>query len=67
MPFALKAKPEMVVLATGEEIRDMLLALPDSARTFVVTRPGIGDYRIISMERRADGQIQMKYSDTPEV
>ena len=67
MPFQLKVKPETVVLATGEEIRDRLLALPDTARTFVVTRPGSGDYRVISMERKADGQTQIKYSDVPEV
>lgn len=66
MPFVLKARPEIVVAATGEEIRDMLLALPDAARAFVVTRPGSGDYRVISVERRADGQTQIKYSDVPE-
>lgn len=66
MPFMLKARPEMVIRATGEEIRDMLLALPDTARAFVVTRPGSGDFRVVSIERKADGRTEYKYSNVPE-
>lgn len=67
MPFKLKVNPEIVLTLTAEEIRDRLLALPDNDRRLVVTNPGSGDYRIISMERKADGRMQIKYSDVPEV
>ena len=66
MPFRLRAKPEMAVLATGEAIRDKLLALPDTIRTFVVTRPDSGEFRVVSIERKASGQTEYKYNDVPE-
>ncbi len=51
---------------TGEAIRNKLLDLPDTARVFVVSRPASGEFRIVSTERKADGQLQIKYSDVPE-
>lgn len=54
--------PEM----TAELIRDSLLSLPDEERTFIITGPGSGDFRIISIERKASGEIEIKYSDVPE-
>lgn len=67
MPFQLKTKPQVILNQTGEEIRDLLLALPDASRRLVVTSPGSGEYRVVSMERKTDGRIQIKYTDIPEV
>jgi len=66
MPFQLKTKPKLILNQTGEEIRDALLALPDAGRRLVVTSPGSGEHRVVSLERQADGRIQIKYTDTPE-
>ena len=51
---------------TGEAIRDKLLDLPDATRVFVISRPGSGNLRIISVERKASGQTEYKYNDVPE-
>jgi len=51
---------------TGEAIRDKLLDLPDATRGFVVSIPDSGEFRVVSIERKADGQTQIKYSDVPE-
>lgn len=50
----------------GEAIRDALLSLPDDERTFITTDPSSGDFRVISIERKASGEIEIKYSDVPE-
>ena len=51
---------------TGEAIRDKLLDLPDVTRVFVVTRPGSGGFRVVSIERKASGETEYKYSNVPE-
>ena len=52
---------------TGAEIRDALLALSDVNRGVVITNPGSGDFRVISIERLASGAIQITYSDIAEI
>lgn len=52
---------------TGKAIRDALLSLSDEERTFITTDPSSGDFRVTAIQRKADGKIEIKYSDVPEV
>lgn len=50
----------------GAEIRDLVVALEDLERNLVVTTPAIGEFKIISVERNAAGELAYKYNDVAE-
>jgi hypothetical protein len=41
-------------------------AMADTARGYVKTTPAIGQFKIISVERDADGKLQVTYDDVAE-
>lgn len=51
---------------TGAEVRDLILALADTDRGLVVTDPTTGEFKVISIERKADGKFNLKYDDVAE-
>lgn len=51
---------------TPEEIRDELLALPDSERAFIYTDPSGGEHKIISLRRNKEGLVEYDYEAVPE-
>lgn len=57
-----KAKARLI----AEEIRDMLLSLPDNERAFIISDPRPGQHRIISMRRNASGNPEYDYEQVPE-
>jgi len=50
---------------TGPEVRDLMVALPDTERKFVMTEPAVGEFPIITIERKADGKTNVQYDDAP--
>jgi len=55
-----------IIIMTASAVRDALLSLPDAERGFVTTDPSSSDFRVISIERKASGKMEIKYSDIPE-
>lgn len=51
---------------TDEEIRDLILALPDTERGLVITDPTTGQFKVVSIERDPDGKFNLKYDDVAE-
>lgn len=51
---------------TGEEVRDLIVGLPDLDRKIVVTDPVTGEFKIISVRRNAASEFAYKHNDTPE-
>jgi len=58
--------PTAGVGLTATQIRDALLSLPAAERGFVTTDPSIGDFKVISITRKANGETEIKYSNVPE-
>lgn len=50
---------------TGAEVRDLIVALSDTERKFIMTEPVVGEFPIITMERKADGKTNVQYDDVP--
>lgn len=48
---------------TGVEIRDLIVALADVDRKILTTTPTTGQFKIISIQRQADGKLAVKYDD----
>ncbi len=44
-------KPPILVRLTSEEVRDLLLSLPDNERKFIITDPRPGENKIFSIAR----------------
>lgn len=51
---------------TGAEVRDLVLGLSDTERGLVTTDPATGQFKVISIERKADGKINVQYDDVAE-
>ena len=51
---------------TGETIRDKLLALSDTERKIVISKPESGEYKTIDVHRNAAGNLEYTYDDVPE-
>ena len=56
--------------ATGEEVRDLLVGLADDVRTVVITRPDVGEFKILSVNGRDLGnqnsrRLEIEYDDVP--
>ena len=49
---------------TGAEIRDLVVGLADADRKIVLTTPTTGQFKIVSVQRQADGKVAVKYDDT---
>jgi hypothetical protein len=48
---------------TGEEVRDLIVALDDATRKIVITEPVSTEYKVISVQRDANGKIKVSYDD----
>lgn len=48
---------------TGAEVRDLIVALGDTERKIVITDPETGQFKVVSIERQADGKMNIKYDD----
>lgn len=48
---------------TGAEVRDLIVALGDTEREIVLTDPTSGQFKVVSIERLADGKLNIKYDD----
>ena len=72
MPVSIQkgAKPPVaakITELTAENIRDMLLSLPDSERGFIVTNPLAGEKKVYSIARDAtNGRIAINCKDEAE-
>ena len=51
---------------SGAEVRDLILALGDTERGLVRTDPSSGQFKVVSIERKADGKFNLKYDDVAE-
>lgn len=51
---------------TGEEVRDLVVALADTDRKLVITDPETGEFKILAIQRDADGKLEVDYDDVPE-
>ena len=50
---------------TGAEVRDLIVGLSDTERKFVMTEPAVGEFPIVTIERKADGKTNVQYDDVP--
>jgi hypothetical protein len=48
---------------SAAEIRDLIVGLADTERKIVITDPSSGQYKVISVERQADGKLKISYDD----
>ena len=51
---------------TGAEIRDAVVALAPTDRKIVVTNPGVGEHKVVAIQRLAIGDLDVDYDDQPE-
>jgi len=51
---------------SATEIRDSILGLGDTERGIVTTDPTTGQFKVISVERDADGKLKVQYDDVAE-
>jgi len=51
---------------TPEEIRNMLLSLPDNERRFVITDPEVGEHKVIAVRRNPAGNLEYDYEGKPD-
>lgn len=51
---------------SGAEIRDAIVALADVDRKIVITDPVTDQFKVISLERKADGKMNVQYDDVAE-
>ncbi len=51
---------------TGAEVRDLIVALADVDRQLIITDPGSGQFKVVSVERDPDGKFNLKYDDVAE-
>jgi hypothetical protein len=48
---------------TGAEVRDLIVGLADTDRRVVISSPTTGQFKVISLQRQADGRLATKYDD----
>jgi hypothetical protein len=48
---------------TGAEIRDLIVGLADVDRKIVITTPTSGQFKVVAIQRQADGKFAVKYDD----
>lgn len=48
---------------TGAEVRDLVVALADADRKIVISEPTTGQFKVISLQRQADGRVAVAYDD----
>jgi hypothetical protein len=48
---------------TGAEVRDLIVALSDTTRKIVITEPVTSEFKVISVQRDADGKVKVSYDD----
>ena len=48
------------------EIRDAIVGLSDTERKIVITEPISGQFKVISVQRKADGKAEVSYDDEAE-
>jgi hypothetical protein len=49
---------------TGAEIRDLIVGLAVVDRKIVITTPTSGQFKVVAIQRQADGKFAVKYDDT---
>ena len=63
---SIDAQTLYAVSGIAPEIRDGLFDLPDADRKIVFTEPGSGDYKVVAVSRKSDGNYEFIYDDVPE-
>ena len=53
-------------LQTGEEARDLIVALPDMERELIISRPATGQKKIVALQTHTDGKTEIEQNDTVE-
>lgn len=51
---------------TGIELRDLIVALGDTERKIVISDPQLGEYKVVSIQRKANQKLGTKYDDVAE-
>ncbi len=51
---------------TGPEVRDLIVGLADVDRKLVITEPVTDQFKVISLQRKADGKVEVAYDDVAE-
>lgn len=51
---------------TGPEVRDLIVAIAEVDRKIVITDPQAGEYKILAIQRNADGKQRTEYDDVVE-
>jgi len=51
---------------TGEEVRDLVVALAPADRKIIVTDPAVGEHKVVAIQRLAAGGVEVDYDDVPE-
>lgn len=59
-------KPQVLVSLTPEEVRDLLLSLPDNKRIFIISDPKLGQHKVISIRRNVSNNVEYDYEKVPE-
>jgi len=49
----------------GAEIRDAVVAIPDTERKIVLTDPTTGEFPILAIQRNSTGKLDIDYDDQP--
>ena len=53
---------------SGEQVRDALVSLPDVDRGVVITRPIVGEFPVVAVNGKVNGnkvKIEVEYDDEP--
>lgn len=57
------AKPQVIVRLAPEEVRDLLLSLPDNKRVFITSDIKPGQHRVFSIRRNVTGNLEYDYEN----
>ncbi len=53
-------------ITTGEEARDAIVGLADLDRAIVITRPVVGQKKVVALQGHSDGTTEIEQNDTVE-
>jgi len=51
---------------SATEIRDAIVGLGDTERKIMITEPISGQFKVVSVQRKADGKVEVAYDDVAE-
>lgn len=62
---SIDAQTLYAISGVAPEIRDSLFDLSDADRKIIFTEPGSGDFRVVAVNRKSDGNYEFIYDDVP--